>query len=132
LDDKSSKEQLVHYYKLISSLGLNRKSLFVWDCDAERDTRKLEENDMLFKYVIPNNPENTAATAGIENAFSTELLKPDCKKIIETDGSETYRFDNRHKKRFTEKISKSENNSDFKHFSALSAKVIEILNNEGV
>ncbi|WP_231730444.1 ATP-dependent nuclease [Sphingopyxis sp. H107] len=127
LDDKSSKEQLVHYYKLISAIGLNRKILFIWDCDAERQVANLEETEGLFKYVIPRNLNNKIASAGIENAFDEDLLSPHCKRIIDPDGSESLRFDNAEKKRFTEKMAKSEDLASFHRFAGLGDKVRQIL-----
>jgi ABC-type branched-subunit amino acid transport system ATPase component len=128
LDDKSGKEQLAHYFQAISALGLNRPVLFVFDCDGESIAKKLSENQNLFRFAIPKNPNNGLAKKGIENAFSENHLKQHCKKTERANGEVIREFDDGHKKAFTDKIVKSQNLDDFSGLASLRLKIEEILN----
>lgn len=127
LDDKSGKEQLAHYFQAISALGLNRAVLFVWDCDGDSDSKKLNESENLFKFVVPKNLDNTLATKGIENAFSELHLEQHCTKTERANGDVIRRFDSDRKKAFAEKIIKSQHLGDFTGLAGLGKKIEEIL-----
>ena len=127
LDDKSGKEQLTHYFRAISTLGLNRPFLFVWDCDGESEARKLIEGSSLFKFVLPKNSSNQLATKGIENAFSEEQLKPHCTTTQRPNGQVIRKFDADHKRAFADKIVKSTKLEDFSGLEELKLKIEQIL-----
>lgn len=127
LDDKSGKEQLTHYFRAISALGLNRPFLFVWDCDGESEAKKVPESEQLFKFVVPTNPDNKLAMKGIENAFAESLLAPHCKTTTRADGEVIRQFDERQKKAFADKIVKSTDLNDFLGLDGLRIKIEKIL-----
>lgn len=127
LDDKSGKHQLPHYFRAISALGLNRPVLFVWDCDADSDARKLNESGNLFKFVIPKNLDNDIAPTGIENAFSESYLDPHCKRIELPNGVTYRKFDAGEKRAFADRIVRSQDINDFSGLVSLGHKIKEIL-----
>lgn len=127
LDDKSGKEQLIHYYKLISALGLNRKSIFIWDCDALNIVNKLDETENLFKFVFPLNMKNNLAKSGIENALSESTLEAHCTITHDPDGNVHKKFSSNHKKKLADKISKSSDLTQFEQFNELDEKIKAIL-----
>ncbi len=127
LDDKSGKHQLPHYFRAISALGLNRPVLFVWDCDADSDARKLNESGNLFKFVIPKNLDNDIAPTGIENAFSKSYLDPHCKRIELPNGVMYRKFDAGEKRAFADRIVRSQDINDFSGLVSLGHKIKEIL-----
>lgn len=127
LDDSTGKEQLVHYFRAISALGLNRPFLFVWDCDGESETRNLKEDVNLYKFVIPKNMDNKFADRGIENAFSEELLEPFCLTTTRANGITNRRFDKDQKKSFLERIVKSKDLADFSGLKGFKEKVQAII-----
>jgi energy-coupling factor transporter ATP-binding protein EcfA2 len=127
IDSISSKEQLVQYYKLIFAIGLNRKSLFIWDCDAKNLVKNLDESEFLYKYVIPKNENNELASTGIENAFPANVFAGHLNTVTDPEGNVRKSFNSKHKARFTEKMAKSTNLADFVHFEGLATKIEALL-----
>ncbi|MEO0804525.1 MAG: hypothetical protein AAFY57_19995, partial [Cyanobacteria bacterium J06642_2] len=100
--------------------------LFVWDCDATQYFRGLRDGNNTFGYLIPKNLENSLAVRGIENAFPEGCFHGFVKEIKNSNGEIKRQFDDIKKREFAEKVSSSEDISDFAQFDGLIEKIREI------
>jgi hypothetical protein len=62
--------------------SINRKIIFVYDCDAEKTDENLHP---IYTIAIPRHPENTIAERGIENLLPQSLITPDLYKTFTED-----------------------------------------------
>ncbi len=75
IEDKSGKNQLKKAYELFSKTDSFGRILFVWDCDAEDESKNLMEVNGTYKLVFPKNDLNTKVKKGIENLFDESLFE---------------------------------------------------------
>ena len=132
LPDKTSKDQLLTYGRLLAKMNASSHFLIVWDCDAKGKAKELS-NELLSSAKVTafsfEKQENRITSKGIENMYDEEILEPYSKIIL--DGStreETHRsFDGAKKAVFARHVFSDGTTEYFKHFDDLRISVEEIL-----
>ncbi len=133
-DSGSGDADLFGLFEFIKRTDIQKKVLFVWDCDSKKGVDKKIDNKNVLKFCFEKNELNTICTKGIENLypenmFTSNLLK---KITIEEDGSkiEKKEFPDNKKNEFLEKVKKENDKGIFENFNPLITKIKEVFDLE--
>ena len=131
LSDKTGKDQLLAYGRLLAKMSMNVHFLIVWDCDAKGKAQELANELSGSEKVTPfafGRRENPITSKGIENMYDEKILEDYCTITSEaTTGREIARaMDNSKKTEFARHVSCHGTKDYFKHFDGLQTTVEEI------
>ena len=132
LPDRTNKNQLLAYGRLLAKMEATSHFLLVWDCDAEKCATELSrelsgaKNVRAFSF---SKRENTIASEGIENKYNEKVLEPFAIRSIEcaTDREIGRSFHSHSKTKFAEFILANGTTEHFQHFQDLKEEVQKIL-----
>ena len=132
LPDKTGKDQLLTYGRLLAKVNANSHFLIVWDCDAESKAKKLSRELSGSAKVTPfsfEKRENEIASGGIENMYDERYLEGYSTITSEVaTGREVARSISRTKKtEFARHVFSSGTAEYFVHFEDLRTIVQEML-----
>ena len=132
LPDRTNKNQLLAYGRLLAKLDATSHFLLVWDCDAEKCATELSQELSGAKNVTAfsfSKRENTIASGGIENKYNEKVLEPFAIRSIEcaTDREIGRSFHSHSKTKFAEFILANGTTEHFQHFQDLKEEVQKIL-----
>lgn len=130
--DRTGKDQLPQYCRLLAKMNTNSHFLIVWDCDAESIAKKLSTEISGSTKVTAfsfRKRENRITSEGVENKYDERLLGPYSNIIV--DGGtkkETGRsLSNTKKAEFANHVLSHGTAEYFEHFGDLHTVVEDIL-----
>jgi predicted ATPase len=124
IESSSGKNQLNTLFDFFTRVQHKNPVLFVWDCDVQRAPETVGNT---FAFVIPENPDNTYATRGIENALPQHLLEPFLNQVTRSNGTITRTFDTSRKRDLVNHVIAEGTAEDFRHFDSLVEMIASIL-----
>ena len=78
VEDKTGDVQLKTAFEMISKSNcIDKKFLFVWDCDSSSKVESLVETEKCKKFAFQKNEENTKVKKGIENLYEESFFVDD-------------------------------------------------------
>ena len=132
LPDKTGKDQLLQYGRLLAKMNANSYFLIVWDWDAAGKARELSNDlsnsDKVTAFSFTKR-DNKVADKGIENKYDEELLESYTTIASRAiTGEEISRsMSTRDKAEFARHVALEGTHKYFKHFDDLKIAVQEIL-----
>ena len=136
LPDRTGKDQLLAYGRLLDKMDVNSHFLVVWDCDARSKAKVLSQelaNSSKVTAFSLKKRENRIAPKGIENKYDEEFLKDYSNIILDNaTGKETGSMSSRHKRDFAKHVATEGVSEYFSHFDDLQEVVEEILEKEAL
>ena len=132
LPNRTGKNELTSYGRLLASMEATSHFLIVWDSDARKEAEKLQEEHADSKNVTAfafEKRENTIASKGIENVYEEEILKQHATTSTRAKTEETFvTMSGQDKRDFARHVAASATKNYFRHFGDLEDVVREILN----
>lgn len=120
IEGSSGKNQLKTIFEFFQKIPHDNSVLVVWDCDVNYSLSQLNNT---YPYTIPQNPGNSIARRGIENAFPSSLFEDYKKTITLSDGKVLVEFDSARKSDFEGFVISRNEKEDFEHLSGLMAEI---------
>ena len=136
LPDRTGKNELCSYGRLLAKMEGNTHFLIVWDCDASKEVGKLRNeiaNSTKLTLFAFSGRENEIAPKGIENNYDERYLTAFATTSSRaTTGATTMTIANQDKIAFAKHVSEKGTRDYFIHFGDLEKVVQEILGRLGV
>lgn len=130
LEDITGVNQLISLCRFFTRIDHDKPVLFVFDCDADGNTNKMNTNKMKTKktyyHTFAKNEQNTITKKGIENLYADDLFS-DCTTTKSYENKTKQCFDNDAKKDFLKKILTLTDKEKFTNFQPLIDKIKCIL-----
>ena len=136
LPDKTGKDQLLTYGRLLAKMSASSHFLIVWDCDAKGKARELA-NELSGSAIVTafsfEKRENGLAPKGIENKYDEKFLENYSTIVSEAaTGKEIARsMSDSKKSEFARHVFSNGTEEYFKHFDDLRTTVEELLRKTG-
>ncbi|MDP9249286.1 MAG: ATP-binding protein [bacterium] len=126
-DSGSGEADLFGLFEFIKKTDIQKKVLFVWDCDVKAKVDKRTDSAKVIKFCFEKNDSNTICLNGIENLYDGSWFTDDIIKTITiTENGETVTskiFSENNKNKFLEKIKLDNSQKTFINFQALIEKI---------
>ena len=123
LPNRTGKNELSSYGRLLASMEAASHFLIVWDCDAEKEAEKLREELYESKTVTAfsfKKMENVIAKKGIENNYDEEVLRQYTTTSTRAKtGEKTVTMSSRDKSDFARHIREKATKDYFRNFGDL-------------
>jgi ABC-type uncharacterized transport system ATPase component len=116
----TGKSQLKTLFDFFSRIEHKNIVIFIWDCDAKYS---LKETNKTVPIIIEENPSNSIAKGGIENAFPIELFEDFKKTITMSNGTAKIEFDETRKRDFEQFVLTRNSPDDFAWFGTICKKI---------
>lgn len=128
--DRTGKDDLVKIFPYFSNRPSGENILFVFDCDAESEVKKLKETQNAFAFHFMKNRENTKEEKGIENLYPDSLFTGDMYNttVVTTNNIIKHSESDLDKKKLFKKIEKETSAIIFSGFNPLIEKIKTIIN----
>lgn len=129
-DSGSGDADLCGLFEFIKKADIQKKVLFVWDCDSKGKVSSKVDTDRVFRFWFEKNTLNALCGRGIENLFPETIFTDDVVTIVNPNmvnwvsrGEITKNFNDANKNAFLEKIKNETDLSVFTNFSPLIEKI---------
>ena len=119
LEDITSKQQLVVFYKHLNIISPKNKYLIVFDCDADKECKKITETDFIKSFIFKENENNLIIKSGIENLFDENKIPQEFFAHTTQNGTEYKNFSNASKSDLEKHMLINGKNKDFEPFNDL-------------
>ena len=133
--DRTGKNELCSYARLLAKLRTNTCFLIVFDCDAKREAKGLEqeigeaENVRAFAF---SERENSIAKKGIENSFPERFLEEfTVTSTSSRTGKTTVSMSHDDKKAFAKHVHSKGTKDHFEFFGEIEDTVRQLLEDKG-